>query len=131
MRIAASKDGYRRVSLCLFCVGPERLTVLERCYCWEEQVFLVREPVELSVSHILASRCTITEDETPVTAQILNSSENLSGMSTVCFPASTIESSTYRPWEEQVFLVREPVELSVSHILASRCTITEDEIAAE
>ncbi|KAJ5971723.1 uncharacterized protein N7479_001641 [Penicillium vulpinum] len=33
------------------------------CYCWEEQVFLVREPVELSVSHILASRCTITEDE--------------------------------------------------------------------
>ncbi|KAL7649132.1 hypothetical protein ACMYSQ_012477 [Aspergillus niger] len=33
------------------------------CYCWDEQVFLVREPVELSVSHILASRCTITEDE--------------------------------------------------------------------
>jgi hypothetical protein len=28
-----------------------------------------------------------------------------------------------------VFLVRELVELSVSHILASRCTITEGEIA--
>ncbi|OGE47083.1 hypothetical protein PENARI_c067G00123 [Penicillium arizonense] len=36
---------------------------LVACYCWEEQVFLVREPVELSVSHILASRCTITEGE--------------------------------------------------------------------
>lgn len=33
------------------------------CYCWEDQVFLVWEPVELSVSHILASRCTITEEE--------------------------------------------------------------------
>ncbi|CAG8170783.1 unnamed protein product [Penicillium olsonii] len=33
------------------------------CYCWEDQVFLVWEPVELSVSHILASRCTITEAE--------------------------------------------------------------------
>ena len=33
------------------------------CYCWEDQVFLVWEPVELSVSHILASRCTITEGE--------------------------------------------------------------------
>ncbi|CAI7611015.1 unnamed protein product [Penicillium viridicatum] len=36
---------------------------LVACYCWEEQIFLVREPVELSVSHILASRCTITEGE--------------------------------------------------------------------
>jgi hypothetical protein len=33
-------------------------------------------------------------------------------------------------WEEQLFLVREPVELSISHILASRCTITGGEIAA-
>ncbi|KAJ5775807.1 uncharacterized protein N7511_000818 [Penicillium nucicola] len=33
------------------------------CYSWEEKVFLVWEPVELSVSHILASRCTITEGE--------------------------------------------------------------------
>ncbi|KAJ6168039.1 hypothetical protein N7497_000882 [Penicillium chrysogenum] len=32
--------------------------------------------------------------------------------------------------EEQLFLVREPVELSISHILASRCTITGGEIAA-
>ncbi|KAJ5500624.1 hypothetical protein N7453_009675 [Penicillium expansum] len=33
------------------------------CYCWEDQVFLVWESVELSVSHILASRCTVTEGE--------------------------------------------------------------------
>ncbi|KAJ5822455.1 hypothetical protein N7447_004795 [Penicillium robsamsonii] len=33
------------------------------CYCWEDQVFLVWESVELSVSNILASRCTITEGE--------------------------------------------------------------------
>ncbi|KAJ5365211.1 hypothetical protein N7517_008097 [Penicillium concentricum] len=33
------------------------------CYCWEDQVFLVWESVELLVSQILASRCTITEGE--------------------------------------------------------------------
>ncbi|KAJ5858403.1 hypothetical protein N7534_003680, partial [Penicillium rubens] len=33
-------------------------------------------------------------------------------------------------WEEQLFLVREPVELSISHILASRCTITGAEMDA-
>ncbi|KAJ5531391.1 hypothetical protein N7527_004784 [Penicillium freii] len=31
------------------------------CYCWEDQVFLVWESVELSVSHILVSRYTITK----------------------------------------------------------------------
>ncbi|KAJ5839461.1 uncharacterized protein N7525_004649, partial [Penicillium rubens] len=33
------------------------------CYCWEDQVFLVWELVELLVSQILVSRCTITEGE--------------------------------------------------------------------
>ncbi|KAJ6022345.1 uncharacterized protein N7446_014145 [Penicillium canescens] len=53
---------------------------LVACYCWEEQVFLVREPVELSVSHILASRCTITEGEiTAIVRPVLEGIQYLRG----------------------------------------------------
>ncbi|CAG8060614.1 unnamed protein product, partial [Penicillium nalgiovense] len=48
-------------TICRF--SHESFLGLLGCYCWEDQVFLVWEPVELSVSHILASRCTITEEE--------------------------------------------------------------------
>ncbi|KAJ6038428.1 uncharacterized protein N7446_005253 [Penicillium canescens] len=53
---------------------------LVACYCWKEQVFLVREPVELSVSHILASRCTITEGEiTAIVRPVLEGIQYLRG----------------------------------------------------